>query len=77
MGDMADELIDMILDQDFEDYADDSRAVCKHCGKSVFWQETTDGWRLFENRPHGSIAPHRCNRGLTPKKIISNFDDIS
>ena len=77
MGELADELIDSILDYD-EGYDERPPPTCKYCGKrDLFWQEVGDKWQLFEYRPRGSIAPHRCNRGLTPKKIIDSFDDIA
>ena len=81
MGELADELIDSILDgYDYLDDEDGSRPPpqCRYCGRShgLFWQEVGDKWQLFEDRPHGYIAPHRCNRGMSPKKIIDAFDDI-
>lgn len=77
MGELADELIDSILEADW-DYDEPAPPRCRYCGRShgLFWQEVGDKWQLFEDRPHGSIAPHRCNRGMTPKKIIDAFDDI-
>ncbi len=78
MGELADEIIDSILDYD-EGYDERPPPTCRYCGRShgLFWQEVGDKWQLFEDRPNGSIRRHECNRGLTPKKIISNFDDIA
>lgn len=79
MGELADELIDRFIYGDYDEgYDERPPPTCKYCGKrDLFWQEVGDKWQLFEYRPRGHIAPHRCNRGLTPKKIIDNFDDIS
>lgn len=82
MGELADELIDRILDgHDYLDDEDDGQGptVCRYCGKSedLFWTVVNGKWRLFEDAPDGSNGPHHCHRGLTPKKVISNFDDIS
>lgn len=80
MGELADELIDQLLDMDYDGgYDERPPPSCKFCGRSqgLFWQEVGDKWQLFEDRPHGSIAPHRCNRGMTAKKVIDAFDDIA
>lgn len=48
-----------------------AEAECKRCGKTgLFWQETVAGYRLFEHRPHGSIAEHRCN-------YKNHFEDLA
>jgi hypothetical protein len=82
MGEMADELIDRILDgYDYLDNEDERHwreTRCRHCGKSrgLFWVDTETGWRLYQYDGKNT-TPHRCNRGLTPAKIISNFDDLT
>ena len=81
MGEMADDLIDQILDRTLDDTddEDDGRPGerCKFCGTDlVFWRETDTGWRLFEIYGQ-QFKPHRCHRGLTPAKIVSNFDDLT
>jgi hypothetical protein len=77
MGEMADELLDNILDSEGCWYRE-RRPVCRHCGaRNLWWYQVGDKWVLFERRPRGHTAPHRCNRGLTKADIVSQFDDIS
>ena len=81
MGELADEIIDSILDgYDYLDDEDGGRPPpqCRYCGRDhgLFWQQVGEKWQLFEDRPNGSIRRHECNRGMTPKKIVSHFDDI-
>jgi len=77
MGDMADDLIDMIFLDDWAvDQEDNEDVECKYCGKTgLFWQQIGDKWVLFQERRNGNF-PHRCNRGLTKKAILSSFTDI-
>lgn len=80
MGELADELLDIYLFGDYDEgYDERPPPQCRYCGKSngLFWQQVGDKWQLFETRPRGHTAPHRCNRGLTPQKIIGNFEDIA
>lgn len=78
MGELADELLDLYP---YGVLVRIKRPLprCRYCGKGsgLFWQQVGDKWQLFETRPRGHTAPHRCNRGLTPQKIIGNFEDIA
>lgn len=80
MGEMADELVDLALSSMYDMELDDEQyeVRCRHCGKSrgLFWVDTEAGWRLYQYDGKNT-TPHRCNRGLTPAKIISNFDDLT
>ena len=79
MGELADELLDRYIYGDYDEGYDEwPPPQCRYCGKSsgLFWQQAGDKWQLFETRPRGHSAAHRCNRGLTPQKIIGNFEDI-
>lgn len=54
MGDMADMLIDQMIDEmcdphgKVECYNIDPTATCKYCKKNpLYWEKTDVGWRLF------------------------------
>ena len=45
-------------------YDDDAElvVVCCKCGKNdLFWEETDDGWRLFEYDEAGESVMHQCD----------------
>ena len=50
----------------------DEYATCKRCGKDdCFWVVVYKGQvALYENRPHGSIAPHTCNHSLQFEDLV-------
>lgn len=79
MGDMADDLIDMIYAADIFD-EENAEVECKYCGKDYLWwqnvgTQAAPRFALFESRKNGNF-PHKCNRGLTKKAIINSFTDI-
>lgn len=64
-------------DFDWWDGYDDERepqpVTCKRCGqRDLFWQEVAGRYLLFEDRPNGSIAQHRCKK----QKLTNHFEDI-
>lgn len=79
MGEEADWIVENLLygSRLGDDQEDEYEERCKFCGSDlVFWRETETGWRLYELYGQ-EVKPHRCHRGLTPAKIISNFDDLT
>jgi hypothetical protein len=46
MGEMADELIDHILD--YEIHNEDALATCRYCGAHGYWVPEETGWRIIE-----------------------------
>jgi hypothetical protein len=75
MGDMADDVIDMIYSRDVFD-EEEAEVECKYCGKEyLWWQEVGGRYVLFESRKNGNF-PHKCNRGLSKKAILDSFSDI-
>lgn len=82
MGEMADELIDNILDADSEfwspygDYPGYSDTRCSHCGKRCRWVRPLDAsrWMLVTD----SGKPHRCKE-LVAARVASpdEFPDMT
>lgn len=57
-------------DSEDEDQPEED-VTCNRCGKAdLFWEKTLSGWRLYEARPHGGIALHRCD-------YRNHFEDLT
>lgn len=58
MGEMADELIDHIMDYELGN--EDDRATCRYCGMQGYWSSEETGWRIIED----SGELHTCSEYL-------------
>jgi len=60
------------VSEDYDWYEPEDRdATCERCGADgLFWRQVGAAWRLYEHRPHGSIAEHRCN-------YKNHFEDLA
>lgn len=71
MGEIADMMIERMLDfpeEDPHEFKDEVQ--CKHCGsKSVRWEMTPAGWRLFNGtKLHECCDPFKLVEKLEKKK---------
>lgn len=66
MGEMADELINMIIDNDLWGYR---HPHCNRCGKVCDWVKVKRGWRLYDING----KPHACP---TQVASVDEFDVV-
>jgi hypothetical protein len=70
MGDIADYLIDNIMDDD-EYYTEPSTVTCKYCNKeSLHWEKLNNKWRLFE------IVTEKLSGGCISKIHVCTHKEV-
>ena len=73
MGEMADEVIDIIFNYDYDMwphfYSPPRRPRCNRCGKTCNWGKVKNGWRLYDLNG----KPHACP---TQVASVDEFDVV-